>query len=227
MMGFTLICACGQAMAVPETAVGRNGLCPACGAEIAITRDKLQAPDKARRPGGGLLSRSRALQTTTNNENREEAWRKFATAVDLYNNKRFAEALTLLSALQQSFPGNPSIEAAQAQCAEALQEAASPTLTYEGETVPDSALSEELVKGVILKKMLHGGTEEIQLQAAELAARLLGMFTPAPPPTSPAPAPAPEAEPFAPLIFPEERAPENGNGAPKPARRKRTVEEIP
>ena len=102
---------------------------------------------------------------------RDEAWRKFAVAVDLYNNKRYAEALTLLSTLQQTFPGNPSIEAAQAQCANALQEAASPTLQYEGETVADDALSEDLVESVILKKMLHGATEEARDQELEHARR--------------------------------------------------------
>lgn len=219
MTAFTLICPCGQSMSVPESAVGRTGLCPACGKELAITRDRLRESAPARR-GGGLLSRRNALQVTQNNENREESWRKFATAVDLYNNKRYAEALTLLNTLQQVFPGNPNVEAAQQQCAEALKDASSPVLQYDGEPVAESTLSEELVKGVVLKKMLHGGTEEIQLQAAELAARLLGLF--------PQPNPAPEMP--TPIFFAEEHHPGNGtNGgtAPKPAKRKRSVEEIP
>lgn len=219
MNSFTLICPCGQSMSVPESAVGRTGLCPACGKELQITRDRLRdGPGKRR--GGGLLSRRNSLQVTKNNENREEAWRKFATAVDLYNNKRYAEALTLLNALQQVFPGNPHVEAAQVQCAEALKDATSPVLQYDGAPVAETTLSEELVKGVVLKKMLNGGTEEIQLQAAELAARLLGLF--------PQPHSSPEMP--SPIIFAEEQHDKNGtNGgaSPKAAKRKRSVEEIP
>ena len=226
-------------MSVPETAIGRNGLCPGCGAEIAITRERLRdtalAQQAQRRTGGGLLSQRHALQVAQNNEHREEAWRKFAVAVDLYNNKRYAEALTLLNTLEQTFPGNPNIGAAQEQCAEALKEAAAPTLQYEGAPVDDSTLTPELVKSIILKKMLHGGTEDIQLKAAELAARVVGLLEPAraEPPT-PVMTPAPD-----PFAMPQQGAPPaNGNhganGETKPARRgrpgdaaRRHVEEIP
>jgi hypothetical protein len=225
MNGFTLVCECGQPMSVPESAIGRTGLCPACGKEIPITRERLHAPSAPRR-GGGLLSRKQSALVTQNNEHREEAWRKFATAVDLYNSKRYAEALTLLSGLQQTFPGHPSIETAQAQCMEALQEAASPPrLEYDGEPIAETVLTEELVKSVVLRKMLHGNSEEIQLKAAELGARMLGLLGDAPAPTS-AEAPAPvvqfkETSPVAPAA--------NGNNAAttKPPRRKPTVEEIP
>lgn len=240
MTAFTLICACGQSMSVPESAIGRNGLCPGCGAEIAITRERLRdtaLAQQANRRGGGLLSQRHALQVAQNNEHREEAWRKFAVAVDLYNNKRYAEALTLLNTLEQTFPGNPNIGAAQEQCAEALKEAASPTLQYEGAPLDDSTLTPELVKSIILKKMLHGGTEDIQLKAAELAARVVGLLDPTPTP-QPAPTPVitPAPDPFA---APQQSAPAtNGNngthGETKPARRTRSgdtarrhVEEIP
>jgi len=224
---YTLLCTCGQTMSVPESALGRVGLCPACGTEIAITRERIEQPTPAPlRPGGGLLSRKRSMQVTQGNENREEAWRKFATAVDLYNNRRYAEALTLLNTLQQTFPGNPHVDAAQAQCAEALREAATPRLEYAGTPVDEATLSEELVKSIVLKKMLHGGTEEIQLQAAELGARLLGLLhasdtarsaKTATPVIVPRPSEAPAAE--AP-------APRNGSSASPASRRRTTKEEI-
>lgn len=224
MQSFTLVCACGQAMTVPESALGRTGLCPACGKEVAISRHSLQAPSPApQRRGGGLLSRRKASEVTQSNENREEAWKKFATAVDLYNNRRYAEALALLGALEQVFPGNPHIQAAQAQCADALREASAPVLQYDGERVPEDALSEELIKGVVLKKLLHGSTEEIQLQAAELGARLLGLL-----PTARAGATGP-----VPIVIANGGAPEaNGHeprpaAEPKQAKRRRSTEEIP
>lgn len=218
-------------MSVPESAIGRNGLCPACGAEIAITREKAQAAaatgvsSAQPRRGGGLLARRNALQVSHDNGNREEAWRKFASAVDLYNGRRYAEAMTLLNALQQAYPGNPSINAAQQQCAEALKEAASPVFNYGGAQISEEVLSEDLVKGVILKKMLQGSTEEIQLQAAELAARVLGLIETAPRPEPPnaAPPATTAAEVTAPIVFPET----NGGKAPAAPRRKPAHDEIP
>lgn len=227
MQTFSLLCACGQSMSVPESAVGRVGLCPACGAEIAITRERLQVPmaqsDAPRRPGGGLLSHKRMQQVQQSSEHREEAWRKFATAVDLYNSRRYAEALTLLNTLQQTFPGNPHVEAAQAQCAEALREAATPRLEYAGSAVAEDVLTEALVKSVVLKKMLHGGTEEIQLQAAELGARLLGLLAPGETARGVRSTGSP-----APVVVPApEQAPPQENGSPttpRDARRKSTEE---
>lgn len=229
----SLVCSCGQTMSVPETAIGRVGLCPACGAEIAITRERLQqvAVPPPPRAGGGLLSRKRNQQVTQSNESREDAWRKFATAVDLYNGRRYAEALTLLNTLQQTFPGNPHVDAAQAQCAEALREAAAPRLEYAGTPVDEATLSEALVKSVVLKKMLHGATEDIQLQAAELGARLLGLLqggdtarsarAAAP---SPVIVPAPTETPTRPEEAPAHAAP--SSSMPRSARRKNSAEEI-
>jgi len=181
MQRYSLTCACGEQMLVPESAIGRKGMCPACGADVSLDRSKLQRyapPAVARERSGGLLRRNQHQKAVANNEPREESWRKFAHAVDLYNQRRYAEALTLLSALQQAYPGNASIDAAQAQCAEALREATSPTLGYDGRAVDEQVLNEDLVRSVVLNKLLNGTTEAIQLQAAELAARMLGMLRP-------------------------------------------------
>ncbi len=178
MSKLALTCDCGQEMAVPENAIGKKGLCPACGADIRIT-EKNTLPWRKRR-GGGLLALARAGGPPALRDAQDEdaAARQFAEAVDLYNQRRYAEALTVLNALQGSYPGNPHIEAAQGQCALALQRSAGAGTRYAGATIPQDILSPELVKSVVLDKMLNAGTDDAQLHAADLAARLLGMYGP-------------------------------------------------
>lgn len=167
----SLTCLCGQDMIVPTSALHRAGLCPNCGAKILITEENTRPVDQRRR--GSLLSRMRDIQTTT--EPREEAWREFAAAVDLYNARRYAEALTLLNALGKKFPGNIHIEAARDQCMAALQQTVEGASNYNGHPINDDVLSPELIKRIVLDKLKHGATEDVQLRAAEIAAQILGL----------------------------------------------------
>lgn len=197
----TLTCECGQDMLVPESALGRTGLCPACGNAIEITEQNTQPWEEvrpsAKRASGGLLALRDRHKVEVNNATREASWRKFAEAVDLYNSRRFAEALTLLNQLEEAFPGNLHIAEARDQCVEALEEGMAERKEYDGRPVQSNALNSDLVQALILDKMMRGATEEVQLQAAELAARMLGMLpqaasggdTPSNPTLAPPPSP--------------------------------------
>lgn len=177
MSKLALTCACGQEMAVPENAIGKKGLCPDCGTEIRITK-KNTSPWRKRR-GGGLLALSRgASPPALQRASEDDAARQFAESVDLYNQRRYAEALTVLNGLRKNHPDNPHIEAAQGQCALALQRSTAGGTQYAGEAVAQDILTPELVKSVVLDKMLNASTDDAQLQAADLAAQLLGMYGP-------------------------------------------------
>ncbi len=172
MRKLLLTCACGQDMLVPETAVGRTGLCPGCGEKLQIGEENTR-PYRPRKHGDGLLSlRQKVKQDSTS---RDEAARQFAQAVDLYQTRRYAEAYALLDGLIERFPGNPHVEQARDECMRAMQGNLVPALEYQGTQLDTTTLSEDLVRGLILDKMCNGATEEIQLKAAELAARVLGM----------------------------------------------------
>jgi hypothetical protein len=167
MSKLMLICECGQEMTVPDSALGRRGLCPECGKELLIG-DKNTMPwqPRARRPP--------APRPAAPAQAPEQAWRRFAEAVDLYSANRFAEALAVLNQLRIEFPEDQSIQDAQRQCMDALERLAVPA--PDAAAMEEAELSPDLVRKVILDKMLRGKTEAVQLQAAELAARLMGMF---------------------------------------------------
>jgi hypothetical protein len=123
----------------------------------------------------------------------EDARQRFGQAVDLYYAKRHAEALAVFDSLASEFPGNPDIRAAREQCIVAMQR---PALG-----APDSAnlieqteITEETVKRVILDKLLNAESEAVQLHAAELAMKLLGMGGEAKPSEQSTQAPEPEAD---------------------------------
>ncbi len=177
-----LICECGQRMVVPDAALGKAGLCPNCGREVTITR-KNTRPYLRQSGGDGLLRQHQLAKPTS--ELKEKAWREFATAVDLYNVKRYAEAFAILDGLLERFPGNPHVELARDQCLTALHEPERPALEYHGKDVDTSNLNPDLVTRVILDKLCHGSSDTVRLHAADLAARILGMYTdtaPTPPP---------------------------------------------
>lgn len=225
MQKLTLTCECGQEMLVPEDALGRVGYCPACGREIEIEPGRTRV-----RPGandsGRLLSMHRTTRRVpapaTAGHAEDAGWRRFAEAVDLYNGKRFAESLALLNALHAEHPDNPQVNAARAQCLRALQRSANALTEYEGARVADDRLTPALVKSVVLDKMLHAKDESVQLQAAELAARLLDLF-----PRAAAAASAPEPDRPTPpdiVLGPEAPTPEHA-GAESPALADRVAEE--
>jgi len=166
MSQLILTCDCGQSMIVPASALGRVGLCPDCGKEIQITEEAAR-PYAAPAPNRKFFHPAVAQPAETSNQ--DHASRSFAQSVDLYNQARYAEALTLLDALLQQFPGNHAIESARQQCLRALRE--SPRDRESGQR-----LTPELVHRVLRDKMLHGKTETTQLQAAEIAARILRLY---------------------------------------------------
>ncbi|MDX9971888.1 MAG: hypothetical protein RBU21_02750 [FCB group bacterium] len=184
MRKLIVTCQCGQRMQVPRSAVGKTGLCPTCGQIVTIGNENASAtpPPKA----GGRPLHARQVWWEGRNNPPEDAKRKFGEAVDLYYAGRYGEALAIFDGLAKQFPGNPDIENGRQQCLSALRR---PPAALEDNThgappqAPPSSreplqgsFDEDTVRRVIVEKMLYGGTEAVQLQAAELAARLLGMF---------------------------------------------------
>jgi hypothetical protein len=180
MRKLIVTCQCGQRMQVPRSAVGKTGLCPTCGQIVTISNDNATATPS---PKGNRPLHARQVWWEGRNTPPEDAKRKFGEAVDLYYAARYGEALAIFDALAKQFPGNPDIENGRTQCMTALRRtpgaledmsggasAAAPKEERQG------AFDEETVRRVVLEKMLYGSTETVQLQAAELAARLLGMF---------------------------------------------------
>ena len=160
-------------MMVPESAIGQTGLCPGCGAEIDITAENTRRYEPPRRGGGLMVKRRPAKQEP---EQREQSWREFAAAVDLYSAHRYAESLAILGGLLERHPDNPHVQTAVEQCMESLQESTGEGRSYAGEAVDLDTLNPEVVKSVILEKMTGANDDAIQLQAANMAAHILGLY---------------------------------------------------
>ena len=193
MQKLILICSCGKRMQIPETALGKKGLCPYCGATIPIREDNTERfkPSSVRRSAlkGGLgsarINKGNAGETGSTefalrHASSEQDQRRFGEAVDLYFAKRYAEALGIFNALAERNPHSPEIENARKLCARALQERMNQSLESI-QAPPDGRLTPDFVEGFITNMMLHATSEETQLKAAELACRVLGMGFPASP----------------------------------------------
>ena len=173
MRKLTLTCACGQRMLVPRSAVGKMGMCPSCGKHIHIGPDRVDPqPGRFR---SGFLRRELTRGQRGASMASEEAKQRFGQAVDLFYAKRYAEALSLFDTLAKEFPGNPEVQSGRAQCLQFLNR-----LTFSGaearRALPDGAeLDIDTVKRVVLDLLLHGARDEVRLQAAELASKLLGI----------------------------------------------------
>ncbi len=166
---------CGQRMLVPRSAIGRTGLCPACGTTVHINSDNTSTAGPARKGAfAGATSWWRGAGKANN-----DAKRQFGEAVDLYYLGRFAEALALFNVLARNFPGNPDIERGRIQCERALRNPGVGrrlALEDQSEQIKDAALDRETVERIVLEKLLSGGSEAVQLQAADIAARILGLY---------------------------------------------------
>ena len=173
MRKLSLICDCGQRMMVPESAIGQTGLCPNCGVEIDITA-KNTRPYKAARRSGGLMVKARRVKEEPKQS--KQSWREFAAAVDLYSAQRYAESLAILGGLLERHPDNPNVQVAIEQCMKSLQESTAEGRTYAREAVDLDSLNPEIVKSVILDKMTGASDDAIQLQAANMAAHILGLY---------------------------------------------------
>lgn len=172
MRKLIVTCQCGQRMQVPQSAFGKVGMCPTCGHTLRINNQNTSRPGGAAVGGAGRpFERSRMMDTS------EQDKRRYGEAVDLCKSGRFGEALALFEALARQYPGHPGIENGRSHCLRNLHGTAG-LLESDGriESVPQGGFDRKTVRQVILNKMLRGGSEEIQLQAAELAARVLGMI---------------------------------------------------
>jgi hypothetical protein len=219
MRKLIVTCECGQRMQVPRSAVGRKGMCPTCGTTLTITGDNaMPAPAAAAGRRFDLKQDWFRKQGRGRGNAPDDAKRRFGQAVDLYYSGRYGEALAIFNDLVRQFPGNPDIVQGRNQCMQALRRSSPLALEDQTQQVDLSQLNAENVKKVVLDKMLRGSTEMVQLQAAELAARLLGMIP------EPGQEPATDDEPVSeeqPAVeeSSDEEAEERGNGAHESSRR--------
>lgn len=174
-----LTCACGQRIQLPRNAVGKTGICPTCHRAIPITKDNTKPLTAKERERARIFNAS-AAGWKGNPAETEEARRLFGRAADLYCEGRYGEALAIFDSLARRFPGIPEIENARQQCLAAR--ARGPMALPGPEGMPHAApkADPDTVRDFVLQKMFHARSEEVQLQAAELMARILGMLgTPA------------------------------------------------
>ncbi|MBI5094671.1 MAG: hypothetical protein HZB26_19825 [Candidatus Hydrogenedentes bacterium] len=174
MRKLVVTCQCGQRMQVPRSAVGKTGMCPTCGQTVVITTDNTRPVTPT------LQGRLFGLKNTSwwrgASEPPEDAKRRFGQAVDLYCTQRYAEALAIFNSLAKQFPGNPDIENGRAQCIAALKRPPALALEHKSGSNTPAKLDETTVKDIVLDKLIRGSSESVQLQAAELACRMLGLF---------------------------------------------------
>lgn len=182
MRKLTVKCECGQLMRVPRSAVGKRGLCPSCGEAVLISRNGISRPGKRHRKSENAWANKESWWSGKA-EPSESAKQSFGEAVDFYCAGSYAEALAVFDKLAEEYPNNPDVSRGQRQCVKAMRRSTLPGAVQHGQTSGASRLiagptelDSETVKRVILDKMINASSESAQLQAAELAARLLGMF---------------------------------------------------
>lgn len=176
MLKLIVKCDCGQQMQVPRSALGRRGLCPNCGRTLTITNDNARPmqPQQQAKPRKGFFGAKGAWWQSRNGPS-VEAKRRFAEGVDLYMAKRYAEALAIFTSLAEEFPDDPDIAAGRKQCMEALRSVPKLAIAA-GKPEAPAELDAKTVMKVLLEKMVHGTSDDIQLRAAELACRVLGLL---------------------------------------------------
>ncbi len=176
-----ITCTCGQQMQVPRSAIGKMGQCPSCGDKIPITRETTSRTRRASMAKGTPNPNRWGRQKGPSIEAKE----RFGRAVDLYCAGNYGEALVIFNMLSQEFPDSIEIQKAREQCIEARNR--------DPLNLPDPAsgqvMGDQLDEGIlrsmrriVVEKMLHGSSDAVQLQAAELVARMAGVLD-GPPPT--------------------------------------------
>lgn len=157
-------------MQVPRTAIGKMGVCPKCGRSTRITKKNTsphlgKAKKSSVHPQGG---------PSAPGDPTEEAKQLFGRAVDHFYAQRYAEALAIFDALVREYPGNPDIINARAQCEDVMRR---PTLALPDSHADGSEtdLTTDEIKRFVTDKLRYGGSEEIQMKAAELACRYFGL----------------------------------------------------
>jgi hypothetical protein len=170
-----ITCDCGQQMQVPRSAIGKMGQCPSCGEKIPINRDTTSRTPQARASVGGFSRNKWGSQGKPS----VDAKQRFGRAVDLYCAGHYGEALALFDSLQEEFPDSMEIERARRQCIEARNRGPINLPEPDAGQVAGDALDDGTLRAlrrIAVEKMLHGATDAVQLQAAELVARLAGLY---------------------------------------------------
>jgi len=183
MRKLLVTCMCGERIQVPRSALGRTGLCPSCGRAIKITTDNaspMQAPNASALTDADV--KIPAPETAA-----EDAQLTFGKAVDHYYAGEVAQALVLLTRLSGRYPERDEIARARKLCAEAIRTAtplppqpSTPAIGYteanDSTPTDENELTTTAVRKFIIHKMHHAETELAQIQAAELAGRMVGLF---------------------------------------------------
>lgn len=170
-----ITCDCGQQMQVPRSAVGKMGQCPSCGEKIPINRDTTSRTPQAR----ASVTGSTRNKWGGNAKPSLDAKQRFGRAVDLYCAGHYGEALAIFDSLQADFPDSMEIERARRQCIEARnRDPINLPGPADGQVAGDAldASTLQALRRIAVEKMLHGVTDAVQLQAAELVARLAGLY---------------------------------------------------
>lgn len=175
MRKLVLTCTCGERMQVPRSALGKTGLCPSCGQAIPIRSDNTATLQPGENPAAATHRTPGGAKFSVDGPASDDK-RRFGEAVDLYFAKRYAEALAILNALNKKYPGNSEIETGRSLCFKALMAQPMHALEDKRQPLNGKALDPDTVKKFVLDKMLNGASEAVQLQAAELACRMLGMM---------------------------------------------------
>ena len=164
-------CQCGQEMQTPRSSIGKTGTCLACGRTMQIST-RNTSPIQRRQKRGSLF-RKGAIEAHASGPP-PDARRRFGQAVDLFLGKRFAEALAVFDSLAAEFPRDPDIESGRDECIKAMKLQALPSADSR-RLIDESELDEDTVRRVVLDKLLHGESDDVQLRAAELACVILGI----------------------------------------------------
>lgn len=173
MRKLIVTCDCGQRLQVPYSALGRTGTCTACGRTIQILPENARRQPAHAQRDAMTLRESRWQRMSAVSEDIRQL---FGKAVDLYNQQKYAESLAILDSFAARFPGNPDIEQARAQCMEAMRRFRLAAPEQKKAALENAKLDEETVKRVVLEKLLYGKTPDVQMAAAEIACRMLGLF---------------------------------------------------
>lgn len=183
MRKLILTCLCGQRMKLPRSAIGKKGLCPSCGREVDITAGEARAEQRGTPPGfSSMPAAPQGIQGGAQRFSLMDAKQAFGRATDLFLERRYNEALALFDSIASEFPGTPEIEDARRQCLAAMRRP--PLALPHGPTSAPLALEgpqnkasiKEAVITKLMEKMQTGDSDDIQLRAAELIARMMGLF---------------------------------------------------
>lgn len=189
-------CSCGERIQVPHSALGKAGLCPSCGATVFISKDNAapyrgtaasttrSTPQPERAWTGGAAASGAP----------EDIRRRFAEGVDLYFAKRYSEALVIFNTLAAAMPHDADIQMGQTMCLNALRKISPLGLGYgapfgqlpapedaqdRAESLlhgPTPTMDRDFFKRFLFDKMLHGQGDDVQMRAAELAAKMFGFL---------------------------------------------------